>query len=485
MSDSEKKSVDGKTVENTATEKKAADKDPAENKAAENKSVENKAAENKPVDNKSAENKAADNKSAENKPADNKPAESKPAESKPADKKPAESKPADKKSAESKPADKKPAESKPADKNPAGNAGAKPAPKPAANKPEGLNPEAAYAKAQQFLLADDKITDKSFRPDNFKTAAKYFKQAGDYKDAKKKAEECLKAAEEAREAYVEDYYIEGKRLMDTAKTPDEYETARRQFAKVAGYKDADALAKQCDEKQEALYMRRAKRVRFKVILFAAAIVLIIAFVKSPLWHRMMGDRFSGNQASEDNIPDSEKHGNGNYFEPAEAEPGDKVTFGLYDWRVLEREDDSLLLLMSGAEKHEETRGRAYNDTLEDTTWADCTLRAWLNGEFLENGFSEEEREKILPQECVNPDNKVYGTEGGEDTEDKVTLLTGDMYEQYLELIKTISMNFWIREPGYTQQNAQFVSHRREVMPYGYGVDCDRFYVIPMIKISVK
>jgi len=465
MSDSEKNSVDGKTVENTATEKKTADKDPAENKAAENKSVENKAAENKPVDRKSAENK---------------PAEKKPAENKPADKKSAESKPADKKSAESKPADKKPA-----DKKPAGNAGAKPAPKPAGKNQEPLKPEEAYDKAEQFLLADDKITDKSFRPDNFKTAAKYFKQAGDYKDAKKRVEECLKAAEEARAAYVDDYYVEAKKLMDQAKTPDHYETARREFVKVAGYKDADALAKQCEEKQEALYQKRAKRVRFKILLFAGAIALIIAFIKSPLWGRMMGGRFSGNQSAEENIPDSEKHGNGNFFEPAEAEPGDKVTFGLYDWRVLERDDDSLLLLMSGAEKHEETRGRAYNDTLEDTTWADCTLRAWLNGEFLENGFSEEERELILTQKNVNPDNKDYGTDGGEDTEDKVSLLTGDMYLQYLELIKTITMNFWIREPGYTQQNAQFVSHRRDVMSYGYGVDSDRFYVIPLIQISIK
>lgn len=459
----------------------------------ENKPAENKAADNKPAENKPADKKPAENKPADKKPAESKPADKKPAENKPADKKPAESKPAEKKPAENKPADKKAAEKKPADKKPAGNSGAKPAskpaPKPGATIPEALTPSEAYEKAEQFLLADDKITDKSFRPDNFKTAAKYFKLAGDFKDAKKKAEECLKAAEKAREEYVEDFYVEGVRLMDQARQPDEYETARRQLAKVAGYKDADALAKQCEEKEEALYLKSAKRARFKILLFAGAIALIIIFINSPLWDRMMGLRLSGNQQTEESkpeeeIPEEEQHGKGNFFEPAEAEPGDKITFGQYDWRVLERTDDQLLLLMSGAEKHEETRGRAYNDTLEDTTWADCTLRAWLNGEFLENGFSDEEKEKILSEKYENPDNKEYGTDGGEDTEDKVTLLTGEMYEQYQELISTISMNFWIREPGYTQQNAQFVSHRKVVMPYGYGVDSDQFYVIPMMRIAI-
>ena len=420
-------------------------------------------------ENRSADNKPAENKPAENKSAENKPAENKPAENKPADKKPAESKPADKK-----PADKKPAESKPADKKPAEN-------KPAAKKPDKqLKPEEAYAKAEQFLLADGKITDKSFRPDNFKTAAKYFKQAGDYKDAGKKAEECLKAAEEARKDFVEDYYQEGIELMNSAKTPDNFETARKRLLKVKGYKDADALIGQCEEKQEALYLKNAKKARLKILFFAALIALVIIFVNSPLWDKMMVSTFPKKEAAET----GNEHGNGNFFAPAEAEPGDKITFGVYDWRVLEKDGNELLLIMSGAEKHKETGHRAYNDKFEDTTWADCTLREWLNGEFLENGFSEEERGQILSETVQNPDNKDYGTKGGEDTEDKVTLLTAEMYEQYFEQIKFIAMNFWLRGPGNTQQAAQFVSHRKVVMSYGYAVDSDQFFVVPVMRIAI-
>ena len=82
--------------------------------------------------------------------------------------------------------------------------------------------------------------------------------------------------------------------------------------------------------------------------------------------------------------------------------------------------------------------KPYNTSYVDVTWETCTLRSWLNGygasanveetdyssdNFLDTAFTAEERAAIRQTTVVNEDNSHYGTEGGNDTTDRVYLLS--------------------------------------------------------------
>lgn len=96
---------------------------------------------------------------------------------------------------------------------------------------------------------------------------------------------------------------------------------------------------------------------------------------------------------------------------------DKLTIGQQVWRVLDIQGDKALVITEHIIEH-----RPYSDAYVNMTWAQCSLRAYLNGEFL-NTFTAEERQRIIPCENQNNDNPWYGTPGGEPTLDSVFLLS--------------------------------------------------------------
>ena len=62
---------------------------------------------------------------------------------------------------------------------------------------------------------------------------------------------------------------------------------------------------------------------------------------------------------------------------------------------------------------------------DEMTWSMCTLRTWLNKEFYKAVFSTREQGSILETKVITPDHSYFGTEGGDDTMDKVFLLSLD------------------------------------------------------------
>lgn len=99
--------------------------------------------------------------------------------------------------------------------------------------------------------------------------------------------------------------------------------------------------------------------------------------------------------------------------------GDKVVFGSYDWRVLDIKNDRALIITECIIEQ-----RPYHEAYIDTTWADCSLRKYLNGEFYD-AFSTVDKSRIIPVLNENPNNQWYGTNGGEDTRDSIFLLSLD------------------------------------------------------------
>ena len=94
-----------------------------------------------------------------------------------------------------------------------------------------------------------------------------------------------------------------------------------------------------------------------------------------------------------------------------------LSFGGYNWRVLDIQDNVALLITEDIIEQ-----RAYHDAYKDITWADCSLRKYLNGEFYDK-FSEADKSRIMPVLNKNLDNQWYGSKGGVDTKDSIFLLS--------------------------------------------------------------
>ncbi|MBN1968710.1 MAG: hypothetical protein JXR48_04285 [Candidatus Delongbacteria bacterium] len=99
------------------------------------------------------------------------------------------------------------------------------------------------------------------------------------------------------------------------------------------------------------------------------------------------------------------------------EIGSVISFGRFNWRVLDIKDGNALIITE-----EIIEQQPFHDTYEITTWENCSLRRYLNGEFYEK-FSALDRSKITPVINKNIDNNWYGSNGGNDTNDNIFLLS--------------------------------------------------------------
>ena len=76
--------------------------------------------------------------------------------------------------------------------------------------------------------------------------------------------------------------------------------------------------------------------------------------------------------------------------------------------------------------------RSYHEILEDTAWSKCALRRWLNQDFFQQTFHEEEQRKILATDLINDE---YGEYPEYNTTDKIFLLSHEEAEKYFEFEK--------------------------------------------------
>ena len=88
------------------------------------------------------------------------------------------------------------------------------------------------------------------------------------------------------------------------------------------------------------------------------------------------------------------------------------------WRVLSVNGNDAFLMADQI-----LDGRRYHDWDVETTWENCSLRVWLNNEFLNDAFTGEEQDAIMTTEVINDDNPENRAEGGNNTFDKVYILS--------------------------------------------------------------
>ncbi|MCL1941636.1 MAG: M56 family metallopeptidase [Synergistaceae bacterium] len=124
-----------------------------------------------------------------------------------------------------------------------------------------------------------------------------------------------------------------------------------------------------------------------------------------------------------------------------ATVGGVIQLGGIDWRVLEVKDGKALILsekilskgpynLPQDDQRPHKYGKIYSFEKfftawqnEPVTWEECSLRQYLNGEFYDSAFSNEEKGRIVETKLKNNDNPWYGMAGGNDTTDKVFLLS--------------------------------------------------------------
>jgi len=104
--------------------------------------------------------------------------------------------------------------------------------------------------------------------------------------------------------------------------------------------------------------------------------------------------------------------------------GSIIPFGDYDWRVLDIQNNKALILTENI-----IEKRKYHKGLKDITWEACTLRRYLNGEFLQR-FTSEQQKRIEETLLTNNNNLWYGIKGGNNTKDKIFLLSLEEADKY-------------------------------------------------------
>ena len=170
------------------------------------------------------------------------------------------------------------------------------------------------------------------------------------------------------------------------------------------------------------------------------------------------------------------------YNKSEYKVGKTIEFGNYpqdkdgtekpiEWIVMKKEGNQVLLLSKYV-----LDAKPYNEEFEDVTWETSDIRQWLNNEFYTTAFNKTEKAKIQTSLIKNEDNSEYGTSGGNDTEDKVFLLSekeaGTLFSDEEERIAKateyaeksgVYVNkekvawWWLRSPGYHGHHAAVVN----------------------------
>lgn len=152
--------------------------------------------------------------------------------------------------------------------------------------------------------------------------------------------------------------------------------------------------------------------------------------------------------------------------------GDEIYFGTNNgqriwWKVLSIRDRMAFIISSN-----NITLMPYHQPSGNITWADCTLRKWLNNDFIRGYFTPAEQARILPCKLNNDKNSRYNTPGGVPTTDKVFLLSINEANQlfaYDRARANVSW-WWLRSPGGNPNSAACVSYGGEVTTNGSNVN---------------
>ena len=266
---------------------------------------------------------------------------------------------------------------------------------------------------------------------------------------------------------------------------ENYDGATTVFRSISGYEDADTQAQE-SQYQKAVTMNQSGDYDGAYDIFAT---------------------LSGYKDADSIIENDDNIAAVAWY--ARFETGNTVTYGQYEqdnniangaeaieWIVLANDGKSATLISKYG-----LDAKPYNIERTDITWGDCTLRKWLNGDFLRKAFTVDEQ-AMLKSVTVKADNVLeYDTNTSNDKQDKVFLLSIAEAIRFFDTDKarvciptrTAVENgvvkhedgacwWWLRSPGNNPGNAAYVRSVGSVFNDGNFVDVDYGAVRPVIII---
>ena len=352
----------------------------------------------------------------------------------------------------------------------------------------------------------------------------------DYKDSTEKIKLCNQKIEDCNYAPI---YSSAKLLMQSNILSNLY-TAKEKLESIPNYHDAKELIKQCNEKisetedklkqnlslqhQKKMERRRLiKIIGIPIVILAVSItvgIIIFSVVISPSmkYNQAISDFNNGNYLkAADLFSKADSYQDSSHYlqNCIENFNGQTVTFGNYpqtdpnqkepiEWKILTVKDGNALLLSDKS-----LDCQPFIDSSDDYgTWYHSTLRKWLNEDFMKTAFSKQEQQKMITSTISTPPNPTYGTLGGQDTKDKLFLLSIDEVETYFpekqnrfslptqQLEDTILSEFlprngwYLRSPGMTAGLISCVSTVGEINMVGKYAE-NRMEIRPAMWIAVK
>ncbi|MDR1272030.1 MAG: DUF6273 domain-containing protein [Clostridiales Family XIII bacterium] len=159
----------------------------------------------------------------------------------------------------------------------------------------------------------------------------------------------------------------------------------------------------------------------------------------------------------------------------------------YEWQILDLDDEEkkALVIMKNC-----VAQMPYHNTYEPTTWEKCTLRQWLNHEYLAS-LPPGIRARVCEVKLSNKDNLNHGTKAGADTTDKVFLPDIEEARLYFEdnteriaCYEGERVWWWLRSPGYGGNYAALVHNVGSLRTIGHNVSDDTGGVRPAFWLNL-
>ena len=308
-----------------------------------------------------------------------------------------------------------------------------------------------------------------------------FEALDGYKDSTNKISECN--------------YLNAIALMDAGK----YTEAISAFEALDGYKDSATKITECNtaildgKYNDAIALMDAGKYTEAISAFEA----------------LDGYKDSVNKIEECNI---NIYGEEVWNKVKSVNVGDVFKLGLYEqdnnksngqedieWLVLAKDGTKILVISKYA-----LDCKPYNTSYTNVTWETCTLRKWLNNDFLGAAFSADEQTMIPTITVTADENPAYSTNPGNATQDQVFLLSITEANKYFSsdsarqceptdfavangVWESDSGNcaWWLRSPGYNLRYAAYVHAGGRGEQLGLGVGYDDYAVRPAMWIDLS
>lgn len=254
-----------------------------------------------------------------------------------------------------------------------------------------------------------------------------------------------------------------------------------------------------EEEKEIKFLQKNKRANRRVVVSVIAVSVVVVALISVFLYKRTQVKFEMASFG------------------AEAVPGDTFLFGEYEqdgnlengpepieWIVLQNKLGKIYAMSKYG-----LDCKPYHHTKEAVTWETCSLREWMNGEFYEMAFTSDEKELIADTTLINSDNPYYYIDGGNNTVDKVFLISynevslysaghGYIFEHGLCMPTVYAKNqgvyvdtrwitqceWWLRTIGINESSAT-IGTKEGSSGIGYSVDYKTAAVRPCINIEYK